>query len=228
MFILPNRFRLVKMIKKSKTSTKQRILDNAIALFNKNGIQNVTSRHIATEMGISYGNLDYHFKNKEALLLAVYKQMRAEMSDSYISADPDLGSFEQIHRLLQHLESFQYKFRFFNLDVLEISRSYPKINRLLKSTFSIRKEQMSDMLKQAIADGFFIKSTEDNIGQLLLSIRIIITFWLSQEELLSDAESKKNSSSMSGQIWQLLMPYMTEKGQFSYANLVDGPAVGKQ
>jgi len=211
------------MKKKSKTNTKQRILNSAIELFNKNGIQNVTSRHIAVEMGISNGNLDYHYKNKEALLLAIYKQMRAEMSDSYISADPTMVSFEQIHRLLLHLESFQYKYRFFSLDVLEISRSYPEINRLLKNTFRIRKQQMSEMLQKAIEDGFFIKSSEDNIGQLLLPIRIIITFWLSQEELLSDANSVKKESGMSGHIWQLLMPYMTEKGHLTYNDLVDGP-----
>jgi len=216
------------MKKKSKTNTKQRILDTAVALFNKNGIQNVTSRHIATEMGISYGNLDYHFKNKEALLLAIYKQMRAEMSDSYTSADPTSVSFEQIHRLLLHLESFQYKFRFFNLDVLEISRSYPKNDRLLKNTLKVRKQQMADMLKRAIEDGFFIKSTEDSIEHLLLSIRIIIIFWLSQEELLSDANAKKMKGGMSGHIWQLLMPYMTEKGQLFYDNLVDESIVRNQ
>lgn len=209
------------MKKKSKTNTKQRILDTAVALFNKNGIQNVTSRHIATEMGISYGNLDYHFKNKEALLLAIYKQMRAEMSDSYTSADPTSVSFEQIHRLLLHLESFQYKFRFFNLDVLEISRSYPKNDRLLKNTLKVRKQQMADMLNRAIEDGFFIQITEDNIEHLLLSIRIIIIFWLSQEELLSDANAKKMKGGMSGHIWQLIMPYMTEKGQLFYDNLVE-------
>jgi len=211
------------MKKKSKTNTKQRILDTAVALFNKNGIQNVTSRHIATEMGISYGNLDYHFKNKEALLLAIYKQMRAEMSDSYTSADPTSVSFEQIHRLLLHLESFQYKFRFFNLDVLEISRSYPKNDRLLKNTLKVRKQQMADMLNRAIEDGFFIQITEDNIEHLLLSIRIIIIFWLSQEELLSDANARKMKGGMSGHIWQLLMPYMTEKGQLFYDNLVEKP-----
>ena len=216
------------MVKKSKANTKQRILDAAIDLFNKNGVQNVTSRHIAMEMGISYGNLDYHFKNKEVLLLAIYKQMRDEMSDSYSSADPTMVSFEQIHRLLLHLESFQYKFRFFNLDVLEISRSYPKINRLLKNTFRIRKQQMSDMLIKATEDGFFMKTAEDNIGQLLLSIRIIITFWLSQEELLSDSNSKKKNGGMSGQIWQLLVPYMTDKGHLFYSNLVEESGFKKQ
>lgn len=66
----------------------------------------------------------------------------------------------------------------------------------------------------------FKKETEENIGQLLLSIRIIITFWLSQEELLSDSSSKKMKSGMSRHIWQLLMPYMTEKGKGLYNKLV--------
>ncbi len=209
------------MTKKGKIDTKQRIMETAITLFNKDGVQSITSRHIAKEMGISNGNLDYHFRNKEALLLAIYEQMRAEMSDSYRATDTVGKSFEQIHRLLVHLESFQYKFRFFNLDVLVISRTYPQINRLLKHTIQIRKEQMADMLQQAIADGFFIQETEENIRQLLLSIRIIITFWLSHEELASDSSSKKRNTGMSKHIWQLLIPYMTEKGKVMYNNLVE-------
>ncbi|WP_375585817.1 TetR/AcrR family transcriptional regulator [Cyclobacterium xiamenense] len=209
------------MKKKTKIDTKQRIMDTAILLFNRDGVQSVTSRHIAKEMGISNGNLDYHFRNKEALLLAIYEQMRAEMSDSYRATDTVGESFEQIHRLLLHLESFQYKFRFFNLDVLVIARTYPQINRLLKHTIQIRKEQMADMLQQAIADGFFIQATEENIRQLLLSIRIIITFWLSHEELVSDSGPKKQNTGMSKHIWQLLVPYMTEKGKAMYNNLVE-------
>ncbi|MCC5937620.1 MAG: TetR/AcrR family transcriptional regulator [Lunatimonas sp.] len=208
------------MKKGRKVNTKQRILDTAIELFNKNGVQSVTSRHIATEMGISNGNLDYHFNNKEVLLLAIYKQMREEMSYSYKEVDPGISSFEQIHRLLGHLEGFQYKYRFFNLDVLEISRTYPKINRLLRNTFRIRKQQMSDIFKRAIQEGFLVKATENHIEQLLLSIRIVITFWLSQEELQLNAKPKKGSGGMSENIWLLLLPYMTQDGKDLYRTLI--------
>lgn len=80
---------------------------------------------------------------------------------------------------------------------------------------------MTDVLKKAMEDGFSIKTAEDNIGQLLLSIRIIISFWLSQEELLSDSNSKKKNGGMSAQIWQLLVPYMRDKGHLFYSNLVE-------
>ena len=38
-------------------TTKEKIIDTALQLFNKQGIDPVTTRHIAKEMNISHGNL---------------------------------------------------------------------------------------------------------------------------------------------------------------------------
>ncbi|WP_240510954.1 TetR/AcrR family transcriptional regulator [Algoriphagus antarcticus] len=48
-----------------KLKTKEKILLTAIKLYNPSGVQIITSRHIAAEMGISHGNLDCHYKTKE-------------------------------------------------------------------------------------------------------------------------------------------------------------------
>jgi hypothetical protein len=52
-------------------STKQKILNTSIRLFNEDGMANVPLQQIAKEIGISPGNLAYHFKNKEAIIEAM-------------------------------------------------------------------------------------------------------------------------------------------------------------
>ena len=92
--------------------TKDKIIATAIRLYNEKGLSNVTSRHIAAEIKISHGNLEYHFPNKETLLLAIYEQMRTEISDFYTeSAEDDSNPIEHLHQLLVRLEEFQWKYK---------------------------------------------------------------------------------------------------------------------
>ena len=62
-------------------STKEKILNASIRLFNENGLANVRLQQIASEIGISVGNLAYHFRNKEAILEAVAENLDVELSE---------------------------------------------------------------------------------------------------------------------------------------------------
>ena len=55
-------------------STKERILDASLALFNELGERKVTTNHIASHLQISPGNLYYHFKNKQAIIFALFER----------------------------------------------------------------------------------------------------------------------------------------------------------
>lgn len=52
-------------------NTRQEILNTAKALFNARGYNAVTLRDIAGSLGISKGNLTYHFKKKEDIMEAL-------------------------------------------------------------------------------------------------------------------------------------------------------------
>ena len=53
--------------------TKRQILVVARTLFNKKGYHQVKMRDISNELGISVGNLTYHFKKKQDLLEAIHQ-----------------------------------------------------------------------------------------------------------------------------------------------------------
>jgi len=52
-------------------STRERIVDTALALFNRQGYGAVSTAMLAAECGIAEGNLWYHFKTRAALLDAI-------------------------------------------------------------------------------------------------------------------------------------------------------------
>lgn len=50
-----------------KKNTRRQILDTAKRLFNERGYNDVSLKDIADEVGISKGNLTYHFSKKKTL-----------------------------------------------------------------------------------------------------------------------------------------------------------------
>lgn len=200
------------MEKTTRIKTKDKILLTAIEQYNKVGIPGITSRHIAGEMGISHGNLDYHYKTKEDLILAIYDKMRAEMSDYFVARKENSSSIEHFHLLLIQLEEFQYRYRFINLDVMEISRAYPQISLLLQKTSEYRKQQMDTLFQEFLSDEYILRIETETYEKIQHIIRIIITFWLSQREVLS-TENFTEKGSMVKSIWAVISPHLTERGK---------------
>ena len=62
-------------------NTHDRILDTALRLFNQSGTAAVSTNHIAAALGMSPGNLYYHFRNKEAIIRDLFEQQYAHRAD---------------------------------------------------------------------------------------------------------------------------------------------------
>ena len=73
-----------------KLRTKDKILQASIELFNQVGERQVTTNHIAAHLGISPGNLYYHFRNKEDIVRQIFKEY-AKLLDTRIKPPTDKG-----------------------------------------------------------------------------------------------------------------------------------------
>lgn len=201
-------------------NTKERILKTAVRLFNKSGINSISIRTIAAELNMSHGNLEYHFKNKQELLLAIYHVMIAEMSAVYPLDEPQKLTFNHFNYLLKHLENFHIKYRFFHLDLIEISRNFSEITSLLHENMQLRKNQMQLYFNKFLEEGLLSQAKDKfYYDHLQHTIRLMITFWLLQKEVLS-GYNYKNKGEMTKHIWELIIPNMTEKGLQKYKELI--------
>lgn len=199
--------------------TKDKIISKAIELYNERGFSNVSSRDIAQGLDISHGNLEYHYKNKEEILHAIYARMKNEVSEYFSEIDPAMEPFAQFDKLLKKLDHFQNKYLFFNLDIIEISRQFPKLKKKVETTIQIRKDQMNASFLLFIQNGYIRKEPNPGFYQRLQhKIRVLITFWVSQEMILKNFDPSQTIS-MSHSIWDLLLPHLTEKGTKAYKKL---------
>jgi AcrR family transcriptional regulator len=106
--------------RKRPRRTRERILETSLSLFNRFGAPHVTTATIADEMNISPGNLYYHFRNKDEIVLELYAAYEsrllplfAERGERRLDVD-DLWLW--LHLLFEQMWSFRFLYR--DLDAL--------------------------------------------------------------------------------------------------------------
>ncbi|MGL4370327.1 MAG: TetR/AcrR family transcriptional regulator, partial [Spirochaetota bacterium] len=65
---------------KNKKDTREKIIETAVALFNEKGAHSVTTNHIADKMGMSPGNLYYHYRNKQEIIREIFDMIALEFT----------------------------------------------------------------------------------------------------------------------------------------------------
>ena len=101
-------------------ATAERILEGALELLNREDGAAVTTNHIAAHLGMSPGNLYYHFRNREEIVRAIFPRIEAEgLAATAPPAGADLTAHEFGERHLRGLHTL-WRFRFFFRDLNQL------------------------------------------------------------------------------------------------------------
>ena len=204
----------------AELNTKQKILQASIRLFNDNGMANVRLQHIAKEIGISVGNLAYHYKNKEYIVEAINEELFQEASEilSSYRIFPNLIDFD--NQLTKYFEFIQ-KYPFYFLDLLEIERNYPRIQSKRQVLISKMISQIRKRFDFNCQRGLIREEPSlgryDNIAN---AIWILITFWFPQNIVRGVSDDSKDSRKLKEMVWNQLLPYFTKTGMAEFNQLI--------
>ena len=190
----------------TKTTTRERILDSAVQAFNSAGFDGVSYNELAKHLGMSRGNLAYHFKDKDALLEGICEAMwtRIEMERA---KSRQLPSFENLHNEVQLYFWFQKKYAFVFLDT-KVLTSKPVRKRFRAMTRDTIQTLLASIAFSQRVGNMKPEPYPGIYHNLAVTTWMVAFYWLSQHI----ARGEKDSVDGEKLIWSMLLPHLTEQG----------------
>ena len=198
---------------------KVTIKGTAIQLFNKAGMSNVSMKQLADHMGISAGNLKYHYNTKSDLLEALYEDMYTVTLDYILPKNTYLTLFH-LEEMMGKFDALQQEYAFFFNDLVNIIKTHPTIAKRYESGNLERFKEARKLIDYYVESGR-LKAANDVVDydQVIYAIWMLSTFWQSQKIAINNPNYKVNQTSSISLLWQLIIPHLTEKGIEEYQQM---------
>ena len=204
--------------------TKDRILQISLQLFNERGERSVTTNHIAAELGISPGNLYYHFRNKQEIIKELAQQYQAEILEMLaLPTDRPLNANDKI-RYFQVLSNQLWAYRFIHRDVYHLVENNEDFRKVYPR-FAGQVMQQGQKIYRAFVDAGLMKMTDSEIEALIINLWIVLTNWTNF--LYMSGHISDNNRLEEKWVWQALRqmvflegPYLMGESRQTYEQLL--------
>lgn len=202
-------------------TTKDKIADTALLLFNTIGMESVTVRDIASKMKISVGNLSYHFPKKDSIIELLYDNLVKELDNLTALIHVKKPGVKLIYDTIQESFTILYKYRFLLADLLYIMRKYPALNKKFQKLLVRREQEFVNIFN-------FLKShkllrndfKEEQYQFLFRQFFIISNAWAVDCEIFYRNKGKEHVRYYAVLVFSMLVPYFTRTGMIEYQLLI--------
>lgn len=200
------------MARKPQRRTKERILETALDLFNRSGEPAVTPTAIAEEMGISPGNLHYHFASKEKIVEALFATFRAEIEHTLSAPQSRPADVEDIWLFLHLVFEAIWKYRFIYRNIADLVSRYRAVERQFRRVVDHKQATAAAILADMVRQGVMTASPAD-VETLALDMTVIATCWLSFEFVRAPRAWADGEVAARGayQVMALAAPYLAPR-----------------
>jgi AcrR family transcriptional regulator len=206
--------------------TREKILATALTLFNTQGVDPITVRHIAKAMNISHGNLCYHFPKKEDIVQQLYLELVAEL-------DAQIGPMAErapgIQTLLQSVQltfATQYKYKFLLIDFVAIMRNIPAVRAHFRQLVQRRRQEFATIAGYLVQAGYFRgEAYPGQYDQVFTQFFVFGDFWIAESEILFEGTDEEKLAFYTHTAYGLVYPHLTEKGQQVFREVYAPPGV---
>jgi len=211
------------MVKKAPRRTAERILEVTQELFNRFGEPNVSTTLISAEMGISPGNLYYHYPAKDELINALFDRYEKGLNELLQAAD-NVANVEDAWLFFHMMFELVWQYRFLYRDLNDLLSK----NRRLETHFQFVLKNKSRAV-EAVLDGMNrsseVRLDRRDLPSVATSMVVVLTYWLSYEYVRDPRkalEPEQAGATLARGAWHvlsLLTPYLEPAAREHLQNL---------
>lgn len=181
-------------------------------------------REIARDLGLSPGNVSYHFATKDALLTALVEDMH-RANEAAVEARRGPLDLAEVHRMFREIMERDLENRWLMRDAVGFLAARPELRPLHERMQRARDQRVSTIVSRLI-DARLLDPRRAQRALPTLRIQIVtqVFFWLPAALLLApDEDPRERLDAHARAALALFLPCCTPAGRRRLEALLEGP-----
>lgn len=205
-------------------NTRERILQTSLALFNAQGLPTVSTHKIAAELGISPGNLHYHFKAKELIVTWLFRRFEQRM-EALNASTGDIAAIDDLwlalHLRFEAIDEYRFVYR----DMAFLASEYPTLGQRAQE-LTAQNLVAAQSLVEGLAAAGVIQASAEQARILALQLVFTTTCWLSFERMVPGRDMSQADPGLAAfYTLTLFSPYVSTESRV-YLDYLRGKYLG--
>ena len=170
--------------------TRQGILDAAVGLLTREGIQGLTMDRVATEAGVAKGTLYVYFENKEQILeAAVDASFDPLIREGSALLDSDLAPDRKLEEFsLCHLRFFDEHRDLIRVLFYDREKVHSERTRFNDDRYWTSVQQVGDVLNEGVKQGLFSPLDSMKVATMFIEANVGLVMQRIHNGILGDVE----------------------------------------
>jgi len=200
------------MAKKAPRRTAERILEVTLELFNRFGEPNVSTTLISAELGISPGNLYYHYPAKDELINSLFDRYESALND-LLNASDGVRNVEDAWFFMHTLFELIWQHRFLYRDLNDLLSKNRRLETHFQWVLKNKARAVRTMLGGMGRSGAMAMDSRE-VDATATSMVVLLTYWLSFEYVRNPRQALEPENAQSAlmrgahHVLSLLIPYL--------------------
>lgn len=194
-------------------TTKELILETALRLFNDKGTSAVSTNHIAAALGISPGNLYYHYRNKEEIIRAIFERLY-DVWDTTLTLSGDRPpTLDDLQRLVRDNFMIMWDYRFVYRELVALLRRDAELRLRYESVRQRGFADFQQLFAEFVTAGVLVPLDDPQIVTNLAEVCWLISeFWLSSVEISGERVTAQQMQHGVELMMQVMEAYIVPTG----------------